>query len=72
MRWAALGLGAVAAGLYTSAWVSRAAYWDAVEQGDDARIGRLHTTTNALSVGAIGGMGLGAGALVSASLTRSF
>lgn len=66
MRWAGLGLGVVSAGLYGGAWATHGAYQGAVEARDDARIGRLHTTTNLLSVGSVAAVGLGAGALLSA------
>jgi hypothetical protein len=66
MRWTGLGLGAVSVGLYGGAWAANGAYQGAIEQRDDARIGRLHTTTNALSIGSVAAIGLGAGALLSA------
>ncbi len=56
-------LAAAAAGSYAGAWAVRGSYWDAVEARDNDRIGSLHTTTNVLSIGAVGAGTLGVVAL---------
>lgn len=61
LGWAGLGLGVASAGLYGGAWVSHGAYRSAVAIEDDARIGALHTSTNALSIGSVVAAGLGLG-----------
>lgn len=68
LRWTSVGLGAISAGLYGSAWVTNSAYHDAVIRSDNPRIGSYHATTNALSLGSVAAVGLGVGALVSSEL----
>ena len=65
LRWAGIGLGVVSAGLYGGAWATHGAYDQAVIARDNDRIGSLHTTTNALSIGSVATIGLGTGALIS-------
>ncbi|MEQ1564433.1 MAG: hypothetical protein ABMA64_02260 [Myxococcota bacterium] len=70
LRLIGAGLGVVSATLYSSAWVSRGAYFDAVEAGDNFRISRSYGNTNGLAIGSVAALGLGTGAVVAAELLR--
>lgn len=52
-RWAALGVGALAGGLYAGAWVSRARY-DDLAGGPEQDVLPAYRTTNALAAGSVG------------------
>lgn len=70
LRWTGIGLGVVSAGLYGAAWMSNAAYQDAVLAADNPRIGAYHTTTNALSIGSVASLSIGFGAVLGAQAIR--
>lgn len=55
-----IALGVASAALYGAAFVTRADYDDAVDAGDVTAIEGAHTATNALVIGSIGALGVGA------------
>jgi hypothetical protein len=55
-----IALGVASAAMYGAAFVTRADYDDAVETGNVDTIEGAHTATNALVIGSIGALGLGA------------
>ncbi len=70
LRWTGLGLGVGAAALYGSAWGTRAAYFRAVDDGNDDAIGSKHATTNGLAIGSVVLTSLAAGAILGAEAVK--